>query len=76
MFGSRSSSAVATRARAPLAGAAATLPAPGGGMSIDRVPELVEAYGRDVVLLIGTDLFRRNTPRANAERFLAAAHSV
>lgn len=67
---------IASRAREVLGGAVASLPAPGGGMSIDRVPELVEAYGRDVVLLIGTDLFRGGTPRANAERFLAAAEAV
>ncbi len=67
---------IAERGRAPLGGAAPALPAPGGGMSIDRVPELVDAYGRDVVLLIGTDLFRGGTPRANAERFLAAAQTA
>lgn len=67
---------IAERSWATLGGATASLPAPGGGMSIDRVPELVEAYGRDVMLLIGTDLFRGGTPRANAERFLAAAESV
>jgi ribulose-bisphosphate carboxylase large chain len=68
--------AIASRARAPLGGAVASLPAPGGGMSIDRVPELVDAYGRDVLLLIGADLFRGGAPRAAAERFLAAAESV
>jgi ribulose-bisphosphate carboxylase large chain len=31
-------------------------PTPGGGMSLDRVPEMLEAYGRDVILLIGGGL--------------------
>jgi ribulose-bisphosphate carboxylase large chain len=28
-------------------------PAPGGGMSLDRVPEMLGTYGREVILLIG-----------------------
>ncbi len=31
-------------------------PTPGGGMSLDRVPQMLETYGRDVVLLIGGGL--------------------
>lgn len=31
-------------------------PTPGGGMSLDRVPEMLDAYGRDVILLIGGGL--------------------
>jgi ribulose-bisphosphate carboxylase large chain len=33
-------------------------PAPAGGMSMGRVAELIDFYGRDVVLLIGGDLHR------------------
>ncbi|MEO5373398.1 MAG: RuBisCO large subunit C-terminal-like domain-containing protein [Alphaproteobacteria bacterium] len=29
------------------------LPAPGGGMGLDRIPEMLEDYGNDVILLIG-----------------------
>ena len=32
-------------------------PAPGGGMSFERVPEMLEIYGSDVILLIGGGLF-------------------
>ena len=67
---------IAERLRAPLGGAVASVPAPGGGMSIDRVPELVDGYGRDVLLLIGTDLYRGDDLTGSAERFLAAAESV
>ncbi len=38
---------------APIHGVAATYPAPGGGMTLARVPELLEFYGRDVALLVG-----------------------
>jgi ribulose-bisphosphate carboxylase large chain len=34
----------------------AIFPTPGGGMSLDRVPEMLGAYGPDVVLLIGGGL--------------------
>ncbi len=35
-----------------------SLPVPAGGMSVDRVRELVDFYGRDVMLLIGGSLLR------------------
>jgi ribulose-bisphosphate carboxylase large chain len=63
--------AIAEAARRPLAGLAPALPAPGGGMQIDRVPELRDAYGDDTVFLIGADL-QRGEPRAAARRFAAA----
>ncbi len=34
-------------------------PVPAGGMSLERVPQMLEIYGRDVMLLIGGDLHRR-----------------
>lgn len=33
-------------------------PAPGGGMGLDRVPEMLETYGQDLIFLIGGGLFR------------------
>ncbi len=33
-------------------------PAPGGGMSLGRVPEMLEIYGRDLIFLIGGGLFQ------------------
>ncbi|MGC1454668.1 MAG: RuBisCO large subunit C-terminal-like domain-containing protein [Nitrospirota bacterium] len=33
-------------------------PAPGGGMNLDRVPEMIETYGRDLIFLIGGGLFK------------------
>lgn len=49
---------IAARLTAPLGDLAPALPAPGGGMTLTRVPEIVEFYGDDVALLIGGDLFR------------------
>jgi ribulose-bisphosphate carboxylase large chain len=40
----------------------AIFPAPGGGMSLERVPEMLEVYGSDVLLLIGGGLM---TPGSN-----------
>ncbi|MBW2276205.1 MAG: ribulose 1,5-bisphosphate carboxylase large subunit [Deltaproteobacteria bacterium] len=37
---------------------APAFPVPAGGMSLERVPGLIEFYGRDVILLIGGDLHR------------------
>ncbi|MGB8298235.1 MAG: RuBisCO large subunit C-terminal-like domain-containing protein [Polyangia bacterium] len=33
-------------------------PAPGGGMNLQRLPELLEFYGREVMFLVGADLVR------------------
>ena len=48
--------AIAAAARAPWEGVRPCLPVPAGGMSVERVPEMVEGYGRDVMLLIGGGL--------------------
>jgi ribulose-bisphosphate carboxylase large chain len=33
-------------------------PAPGGGMSLDKVPDMLATYGQDLIFLIGGGLFR------------------
>jgi len=48
--------ALAARLREPLAGLAPSLPVPAGGMTVERVPELLAEYGHDSVLLIGGNL--------------------
>ena len=48
--------AIADAARAPWSGVEATLPVPAGGMSVERVPEMIADYGRDTMLLIGGGL--------------------
>lgn len=49
---------IAAAARADMAGIKPIFPAPGGGMSIDRIPELYRVYGNDVMFLIGGGLFQ------------------
>ena len=43
-------------ALAPWQGLAPILPVPAGGMTVERVPEMLRFYGRDVMLLIGGSL--------------------
>ena len=64
--------AIAEAARRPLPGVRPMLPTPGGGMSIDRAPELLDAYGPDTLFLVGGDLRRGDDPRRAAERLVAA----
>lgn len=45
--------AIAQAARAPWGGLRAALPVPAGGMTVERVPEMLACYGRDTMLLIG-----------------------
>lgn len=35
-------------------------PAPGGGMSLDKIPDMLETYGKDLIFLIGGGLFRHS----------------
>jgi ribulose-bisphosphate carboxylase large chain len=47
---------LADAALAPWEGLRPSLPAPAGGMTLERVPEMLDFYGPDVMLLIGGDL--------------------
>jgi ribulose-bisphosphate carboxylase large chain len=48
--------AIADQSRKPVNGIAACVPVPAGGMTTDRVPEMLDFYGPDVMLLIGGGL--------------------
>lgn len=48
--------ALAGAALAPWDGLGPTLPVPAGGMTVDRVPEMLEFYGANTMLLIGGGL--------------------
>lgn len=39
----------------------ASCPAPGGGVTEARLPELIKIYGKDVMFLVGGDMFRRGS---------------
>lgn len=51
-------SAISRACARDVTGIARAFPVPAGGMTVDRVQELVEFYGTDIVLLIGGDLHR------------------
>ena len=61
--------------RAPMGAIAEALPAPAGGMKVERLPEMIGFYGSDVSLLIGGELHRGDR-REIAERMTAAANGV
>jgi len=50
-------SSIAMGTEVPMGTIKSIFPAPGGGMSLDRVPEMHQVYGNDVIFLIGGGLF-------------------
>ena len=38
-----------------------SLPAPGGGMSLARIPDMLDTYGKDLIFLIGGGLFKHGS---------------
>jgi ribulose-bisphosphate carboxylase large chain len=73
--------AIARRAREPLGRAAAILPVPAGGMGTDRVDEMIQEFGSDVMLLIGGHLLAgATTPGdsvlARATAFVERVHAA
>jgi ribulose-bisphosphate carboxylase large chain len=52
-------------------------PSPAGGMTIERVGDMIEAYGEDVALLIGGALIKADAdPAVAARRFVDALHQA
>ncbi len=47
-------------------------PAPGGGMKISRIAEMIQFYGSDCILLIGGDLHRKNDLVSATQHFFRA----
>lgn len=66
--------AIAHNCRAPWHDLPAALPTPAGGMSVERVPELVADYGHDAMLLIGGSLLIAGARLA--ERSAQFVHAV
>lgn len=67
--------ALADAARVPWHGFAPSLPVPAGGMTRERVPELLDFYGPDVMLLIGGALLEAGEKLVAATAdFVAAVH--
>jgi ribulose-bisphosphate carboxylase large chain len=64
---------IAAAARRPWGEVKAALPVPAGGMTVERVPEMLEGYGSDVMLLIGGGLLvARERLLERAREFVAA----
>jgi ribulose-bisphosphate carboxylase large chain len=59
--------------RGPAHGLAPSLPVPAGGMSVERVPELLAFYGRDTLLLIGGSLYQAGARLLERSREFARA---
>ncbi|MFK8054435.1 MAG: RuBisCO large subunit C-terminal-like domain-containing protein [Woeseiaceae bacterium] len=57
-------------------GYATIFPTPGGGMTLDRLPELSAFYGEDVMFLIGGNLHRQGTTLAESSRAMRAKAST
>jgi ribulose-bisphosphate carboxylase large chain len=66
---------LARRAREEEGGLQAALPVPAGGMTTVRVPEMLDFYGADVMLLIGGALLEAKTQLVEATAaFVAEVH--
>lgn len=66
---------IAETARGPLRGLAAAMPIAAGGMSLDRVPEMLDFYGEDVMLLIGGGLLGAGARLVEeTRRFVSRVH--
>jgi len=69
---------LADRARAPWDGIRPSVPVPAGGMTMERVPEMLDFYGPDAMLLIGGSLLaarERLTEETAAFTRAVAQHS-
>ena len=67
--------AIAHAARKPWHKVRPALPVPAGGMSVERVPEMVADYGKDTMLLIGGGLLAGGEGLLERSRaFVAAVH--
>ena len=60
--------AIASECLAPWAGIRTAVPVPAGGMTVERVPELMQFYGPDAMLLIGGSLLRAGDALAERTR--------
>jgi ribulose-bisphosphate carboxylase large chain len=65
--------AIAKRLRAPAHGLKRAMPVPAGGMSVERVPGLIEEYGHDAMLLIGGSLLVARDELAQRSRAFVEA---
>ncbi|MGE5093716.1 MAG: RuBisCO large subunit C-terminal-like domain-containing protein [Betaproteobacteria bacterium] len=65
--------AIAHAAREPWPGVRPVLPVPAGGMTVERVPEMIAGYGHDAMLLIGGGLLSAKSQLLERSREFVAA---
>ncbi len=53
----------------PMGHVKSIFPAPGGGMGLDKVPDMLETYGQDLIFLIGGGLFKHGPDLVENCRF-------
>ncbi len=56
-FGQTECQSIAYHCQTPLGNYPAILPMPGGGMTADNIPDMLDLYGHDVIFLIGGALY-------------------
>jgi len=61
---------IARECLAPWTGIKAAVPVPAGGMTVERVPELIDFYGRDAMLLMGGSLLRADDLAERTRQFV------
>ncbi len=72
-FSHQTCQALVAAARAPWGEIAPALPVPAGGMTVARVPEMIAAYGRESMLLIGGGLLSAGSALLErSQQFVAA----
>ncbi len=63
---------IAQGCRTPLGNYLSIFPMPGGGMTLEKIPEMLDLYGNDVMFLMGGGLYGRSPDLAdNARYFLS-----
>lgn len=68
-FSREECASIAEGTAAPMPNIKPIFPAPGGGMSFARVPELFEVYGSEVIFLIGAGLHRHGPDLTKSSRY-------
>jgi ribulose-bisphosphate carboxylase large chain len=74
-FSTDACTSIADACLRPLGPLRPILPAPGGGMTVGRIPELIRFYGSAVMLLVGGNLSRGNL-HDNARRMREATEAA
>jgi ribulose-bisphosphate carboxylase large chain len=76
-YSAQTCAGIATSARRPWHGLAPAMPVPAGGMTVERVPEIVRAFGADAMLLIGGSLLAAGERlRERCREFVDAVHAA